>query len=90
MRSPWVYVCGEDRSGKIGAVLYEAGESRPGCLWGKVCRSAARSGKPLRLLLVDGSLVRGGGGGGGKGGERRQNGRSTSSLSCDSLNAQQN
>ena len=60
-----------------------------GACGGKVRRSAARSGKPLRLLLVDGSLVRGGGGGG-KGGERRQNCRSTSCLSCDSLKAQQN
>ena len=48
-----------------------------GACGGKVRRSAARSGKPLRLLLVDGSLVRGGGGGGEKGGKRRQNCRST-------------
>ena len=42
-------VHGEDRSGKIGDVLYEAGESRPAC----GARYAARSGKPLCMLLVD-------------------------------------
>ena len=33
------YIRGEDRSGKFGDVLYEARESCPGGLWGKVRRA---------------------------------------------------